>query len=73
MLSIDRLSVTQSITGTQASREEMLAHSDRGYLEDLLRQNAGNVSQAAAAAGVTRQGFYKLLQKYGIVPSEFRS
>lgn len=72
-LANERTSATQSMTATLASREEMLTQSDRGYLEDLLRQNAGNVSQAATAAGVTRQGFYKLLQKYGIVPSEFRS
>jgi len=55
-----------------ASRTGALIEADRGYLTDLLRKSGGNVTQAAAAAGVTRQGMYKLLQKHGITPAEFR-
>jgi transcriptional regulator with PAS, ATPase and Fis domain len=58
---------------TTSSRDLALAQADREYLIDLLRSNGGNISRAAGAAGVTRQGIYKLLHKHGIAPSEFRS
>jgi DNA-binding NtrC family response regulator len=56
-----------------SSREQALNQADRGYLEALLRANSGNVSQAAHDAGLTRQGLYKLLEKHGISPGDFRS
>ena len=55
-----------------ASREEVLAQSEHGYLRSVLDRHAGNVSQAARAEGMSRQGFYKLLQKHRLVPREFR-
>lgn len=55
-----------------SSRTRTLDQADRGYLMELLRTSGGNITQAAAAAGVTRQGLYKLLQKHGITPAEFR-
>ena len=54
-------------------RTQTLDQADREYLVELLRTSGGNISQAAVAAGVTRQGLYKLLQKYGITPAEFRA
>lgn len=55
------------------SRGRMLTQVDRGYLEEQLRNHQGNVSLAASAAGLSRQGLYKLLRKHGINPQEFRA
>lgn len=55
------------------SRGKMLFQADRLYLEDLLREHGGNVSQSATKAGLTRQGFYKLLAKHGIDPANYRA
>jgi two-component system response regulator HydG len=54
------------------SRLHVIGDAEVAYLEDLLRQCGGNVSQAAARAGITRQGLYKLLDKYGISAGDFR-
>lgn len=53
-------------------RGEALTLADREYLSGLLAANSGNVSRAAAAAGVSRQGLYKLLRKHGLDPEGFR-
>lgn len=39
---------------------------ERRAVEDALRQSGGNVSQAAAMLGITRQALYRRMQKYGI-------
>lgn len=43
------------------------------YLEDLFRITKGNVSKAADSAGYYRADFYKLFQKYGLDPKDYRS
>nr|HDN00705.1 sigma-54-dependent Fis family transcriptional regulator [Deltaproteobacteria bacterium] len=43
------------------------------YLEDLFRITKGNVSKAADSAGYYRADFYKLFQKYGLNPKDYRS
>jgi two-component system response regulator HydG len=40
---------------------------ERRYLTNLLRRNLGNVTHAAAAAGVDRSNFRRLLREYGVV------
>ncbi len=42
------------------------------YLEDLLRFTRGNISAAAKYAGYYRADLYKLIEKHGLNPSEFR-
>ena len=39
---------------------------ERGYLEGILAQSGGNVTQAAALAEVSRQMLQKLMKKHGI-------
>jgi two-component system response regulator HydG len=46
-----------------AAKEEFI----REYLRKVLHQAQGNVAQAARVAGVVRQSFYRMLQRYGIV------
>lgn len=56
-----------------SSRFKALSQADQAYLLNLLKANDGNVSQAAAAAGISRQAIYKLMRKHGITPQGFRS
>ena len=39
---------------------------ERAYLERLFERNAGNVSEAARAAGLSRQSCYRLMRKHGL-------
>ena len=42
----------------------MIARFERAYLEGQLAQHNGNFSRAAAAAGIDRMYFKRLLRKY---------
>jgi DNA-binding NtrC family response regulator len=44
----------------------------RDYLVALLREFGGNVTQAAARAGVKRESLHRLLKQYSIRPDDFR-
>lgn len=46
---------------------------ERDYLIQLLRMTQGNVSRAARLAQRNRTEFYKLLRRYHLEPSSFRS
>lgn len=43
------------------------------YLEALMRRFDGQVTEAAAQAGVERESFYRLLRKHGVDAASFRS
>ncbi len=47
-------------------RERAVAWFERRYLEELLRQHAGNVTAAARTAGVNRMQLYRLLWRAGL-------
>lgn len=53
-------------------RTEALADADRLYLRDLLERHRGNITRAAAEAGLSRQGLHKLLARHGVSPQDFR-
>jgi DNA-binding NtrC family response regulator len=44
----------------------------REYLTALLREFDGNVTQAAARAGLERESLHRLIRRYGIRPDDFR-
>ncbi|MBS0205483.1 MAG: sigma-54-dependent Fis family transcriptional regulator [Planctomycetes bacterium] len=69
----NRFRQPDSAMNSSAQRDHLLTQTDRDYLLNLLRSHMGNVSQSAAAAGLSRQGLYKLLRKHRIRPSLFRS
>jgi two-component system response regulator GlrR len=46
---------------------------ERDYLVGLLKLSDGNVSDAARLADRNRTEFYRLLQKHGLTPGQFRS
>lgn len=42
------------------------------FLVELPRKHRGNVSEAAAEAGMTGKMIYRLARKFGIEPEQFR-
>jgi DNA-binding NtrC family response regulator len=73
-------SMTHGIGQTAPTRQRDLpswhgqhAQSEKLYLEGLLAQYQGNVSQAAKAAGITRQGLHKAIVRLGLDIHSFRT
>ena len=62
-------SVAKSPAGT---RSDALDDAERDYLVSLLREQSGNVAQSAREAGMSRQGFHKLLKKHGVNANDYR-
>jgi two-component system response regulator GlrR len=48
------------------AKANALAHFERRYLADLLRQHHGSVVHAAGAAGIDRTHFYRLMRRHGL-------
>lgn len=48
------------------AKQKALAELERAYVLELLRLHNGKVSRAAAAAGIDRTYFYRLLRRHGI-------
>ena len=44
----------------------------RAYVENLLRQSAGNVTRAAALSGIRRPSLQKIIRRLGLRPAVFR-
>ncbi len=57
----------------QEMKARRVAAMERSYLEGLLQECQGNVTQSAQAAGMTRSALQKLLQRYGIKSQDYRS
>ncbi len=56
----------------QAMKREVIEAFEKNYLHRLMSQHAGNVTQAARAAGKERRELGKLLKKYRLDPKAFR-
>ncbi|MEI6125304.1 MAG: helix-turn-helix domain-containing protein, partial [Pseudomonadota bacterium] len=50
------------------AREEF----EKGYLNALLKQVSGNISQAAKLANQYRADLYRMIKKYGVKPDDFK-
>jgi DNA-binding NtrC family response regulator len=48
------------------AKERWIGHLEAAYVADLLKQEGGNVSEAARKAGVDRKTLHRLLNKHGI-------
>ncbi len=55
------------------AKEAALSRFEQKYLVDILAHHRGNVSRAAAAAGLDRSSLQRLLRKHNIQSDEFRS
>jgi DNA-binding NtrC family response regulator len=53
-------------------KERHVASFERDFLQRLLRSCRGNISQAAADAQLPRGTFYRLLNRHGLDPAQFR-
>lgn len=54
------------------AKARVVAQFEHGFLDRLLRDSAGNISQAARAAGKERKSLERLLRKHGIEASAYR-
>jgi DNA-binding NtrC family response regulator len=68
----DGVDSTRAALGELPSWHGQHAQSEKLYLEGLLAQHRGNVSQAAKAAGITRQGLHKAIVRLGLDIQSFR-
>jgi two-component system, NtrC family, response regulator GlrR len=57
---------------TLPSFDEARTQFIRSYLAQVLQLTGGNVSEAARLAKRNRTDFYKILQRYLLVPSDFK-
>jgi DNA-binding NtrC family response regulator len=48
------------------AKEQLLTSFERAYLDALLARHKGNLTQAAAAAGLSRKHLYDLLEKHDV-------
>ncbi len=58
--------------GFAQSKERVIAAFEREAVTRYLQQTAGNISRAAAAAGMTRRTFHRLLAKHRISHRQYR-
>ncbi|WP_319522513.1 sigma-54 dependent transcriptional regulator [uncultured Desulfosarcina sp.] len=54
------------------AKDRMIDLFHRHYIDQLLRNNAGNVSRAAQQAGIQRQYLHRLMKESGITTEEYR-
>ena len=52
--------------------KEALESAARGYLYRTLSETRGNITKAAKHAGYSRQMFYKVLHRYGVIVGRMR-
>jgi DNA-binding NtrC family response regulator len=63
---------TGSAPGYFELREQHVAAFEKEYLQRMLHACHGNISQAAAEARLPRGTFYRLLNRHGIEPTQYR-
>jgi transcriptional regulator with GAF, ATPase, and Fis domain len=71
-LSADDAGTDLSQYNYQEAKEKAFAAFHRSYLSSILRQSKGNVSFAAAKAGMDRSNFKKILKKCNLDLNEFK-
>jgi two-component system C4-dicarboxylate transport response regulator DctD len=59
-------------TATPASLADQVSAFERALIELELRNAGGNVSAACAALALPKQTMYHKMQKYGLVPEDYR-
>ncbi len=59
---------TQPAANFRQARQQTIEVFERRYVEQTLRENSGNITRAAVAAGKDRRAFGRLVKKYGLNP-----
>ena len=60
------------VTGLPGNFNEAKRLFEQAYVTAVLKETAGNVTQAARLSGKERKDFYDLLHRTGIDPEKFR-
>ncbi len=55
------------------AKAEMVTQFSISYLHNLLTRHGGNVTSAAAGCGLERQALQRIMRRYGIVSSDFKT
>ena len=63
---------TERALSFQTMRDRQSAAVEKTFLVELLRRHKGNVSEAAAEAGMTRKMIYRLAKKFALEVDQFR-
>ena len=63
----------QSLLPYHEARRVIVRQFEQQYLTHLLEMTRGNVTEAARLSGLKRTSLYKMFQRYGLNPDEFRS
>lgn len=71
-LDLTQATPEQPLTFRQA-KLKFVAQFEQAYIQELLRQHKGNISQAARAAEKDRRSFWELMRKHEIDPNAFRT
>src|SRR5262249_569341 len=58
--------VTAAGESFQMLKAKVIAQFERGYIQELLRANQGNITKAALAAGKHRRAFWEVMRKHRI-------
>ncbi len=54
------------------AKAEIVKRFSTSYLRNLLLMHQGNVTNAASACGIERQGLQRLMRRYGLASSDFK-
>ena len=71
-LGMDGVHATESNLGYEEARTKALGDFKLRYVAGQLRRSEGNVTHAAEASGMLRQGFQRLVRELGLDPDDFR-
>jgi DNA-binding NtrC family response regulator len=55
------------------AKAEIITQFSTSYLQNLLTRHSGNVTSAAAGCGLERQALQRIMRRYGIVSSDFKT
>lgn len=56
----------------QEAKQRALEAFNKSYLQQLLKQTEGNITNASEMAGMDRSNFKKIIRKFGVTVQEFR-
>jgi len=59
--------------GYNEAKAEIIRQFSAGYLRNLLTRHSGNVTNAAADCGLERQALQRIMRRYGILSTDFKT
>jgi len=67
---LDHLNEGENFGNFKAEKKQMVDNFERRYIENLLEQTNGNLSEAAKHAGMDRKNFWQKAQKHNVRPKK---